>query len=144
MKECCSYERSRVTPGVILFNIEAVRVGFPRRQSAIRCATMYGTKCTFLDGAEVLFSSRQCDTRCCLWECTGVIRYPQKVTTFLTEGESREFPQLKNLSELTLTGKEEKKHLLMRKMKEDGSLEKKLYTLPTDSTAKVTIQLLTC
>ena len=138
IKECYSYEKIRLAFGVILFNIEIIHVGF-RRRKGIRCVDMHGIKHTFLDDAEVLFSSRQCDTRCCLWECAGVIRYPQKVTTFLTEEESREFPQLKNLSELTLTGKEDKKCLLMCKMKEDGSPENKLYSLPADDTTKVTM-----
>ena len=138
IKECCSYEKIHLTSGVILFNIEIIRVGF-LRWKCIRCVDMYGTKHTFLDDAEVLFSSRQCDTRCSLWECAGVIRYPQKVTTFLTEEESSEFPQLKNLSELTLTGKEDKKCLLMCKTKEDGSTENKLYSLPADGTTKVTM-----
>ena len=138
MKECCSYEKRRVRSGIILFNVEAIHVGF-RRRKAICCASMDGTEYTFLDGAEVLFSSRQCDTQCSLWECAGVIRYPQQVRTFLTEGESREFPQLKNLSELTLTGREDKKYLLMRKMKEDGSMKEQLYTVPADGTTKVTM-----
>ena len=138
MEQCSSYKSGCVETGVILFSIEVVRVGF-RQQKAIQGTSMYGMKYTFLDGSRVFFSSRQCDTRCSLWECADIIRYPQKVTAFLNEEESREFPQLKNLSELTLTGKEEKKYLLMCKMKEDGSIERKLHTLPADSTTKVYI-----
>ena len=142
MKECFGRDRNCVKAGVILFNIEVVHVGFLRRK-AIRGTSAYRTTYTFPDGSRVLFSSRQCDTRCSLWECSDIIKYPQKVTAFLNEEESREFPQLANLSELTLTGKEEKKYLLMCKMKEDGSLDRKLHTLPADSTMKVTMQLIT-
>ena len=142
MKECFSHDKSCVKAGVILFNIEMVHVGF-LRQKAIQGTSAYRTKYTFLNGSRVFFSSRQYDTRCSLRECADIVRYPQKVTAFLNEEESREFPQLKNLSELTLTGKEEKKYLLMCKMKKDGSVERKLHTLPADSTTKVTMQLIT-
>ena len=142
MRECCSYEKRRVKSGVILFNIEVIRVGL-RRRRAIRGVCMYGTEYTFLDGISVLFSSRQCDTRCSLWECAAIIIYPQQVTAFLDRvEESKKFPQLKNLSELTLTGKEEKTFLLMCRMKEDGSTEDKLLTLPADSHTMVIMQLM--
>ena len=142
MGECCSYEKRCVKSGVILFNIEVIRIGFLGFQRrAIRGVCMYGTKYTFLDGTSVLFSSRQCDTQCTLWECAAIIRYPQQVTAFLDgEEESKKFPQLKNLSKLTLTGKEEKKFLLMYKMKEDGSKVYKPLTLPADSHTMVTMQ----
>ena len=70
---------------------------------------MNGTKYTFLTGTRVFFSSRQCDTRCSLRECAEVIKYPQEATVFTDKEESKEFPQLKNLGALTLTGKEEKR-----------------------------------
>ena len=97
---------------------------------------MNGTKYTFLTGTRVFFSSRQCDTRCSLRECAEVIKYPQEATVFLDKEESREFPQLKNLGTLTLTGKEEKRYLVVSK--EGGSEYDKLHTLPLDSTTKVT------
>ena len=139
MGECCSYEKRRVKFGVILFNIEVIRVGLLRRR-AIRGVCMYGTAYTFLDGTSVLFSSRQCDTQCSLWECAAIIRYPQQVTAFLDREESKKFPRLKNLSELTLTGKKEKPFLLMYKMKEDCSTEDKPHTLPADSHIMVSMQ----
>ena len=91
MKECFSHDGSCVEAGVILFNIELVHVGFLRRK-AIRGTSAYRTRYTFPDGARVFFSSRQCDTRCSLWECADIIKYPQKVTAFLNKEESREFP----------------------------------------------------
>ena len=139
MRECCCHEKRRVKSGVILFNIEVIRIGL-RRRRAIRGVCVYGTEYTFLDGTSVLFSSRQCDTQCSLWECAAIIRYPQQVTAFLDREESKKFPQLKNLSELTLTGTEEKLFLLMYRMKGDGSTEDKPYTLPADSHTMVTMQ----
>ena len=97
---------------------------------------MNGKKYTFLTGTRVLFSSRQCDTQCTLRECAEVIKYPQEATVFLEKEESKEFPQLKNLGTLTLTGKEEKRYLVVSTV--GGSKYDKLHTLSLDSTTKVT------
>ena len=140
LRQCHSYEKRPVEAGVILFNIKTctIRTGFLGllQREGIQGTSVYGTKCTFLTGTRVLFSSRQCDTKCTLRECAEVIEYPQEVTVFLKKGVSREFPQLKNLGTLTLTGKEEKRYLVVSKA--GGSKYDKLHTLPLDSSMKVT------
>ena len=138
LRECYSYKQRSVKAGVILFNIEEINVGLLRRRG-IRGTSVYGTKYTFLTGTRVLFSSRQCDTKCTLRECAEVIQFPQEATAFLLKEKSKQFPNLMNLSELTFTGKEERLYLVVSKINEDDSSDHMLHTLPVNSDTKVNI-----
>ena len=126
LTDCKDHNKKKVSRGVILYNLSTFTSKVLKRKGIIG-ESSYGVLHRFTEGEDVVFSTKQVDTKCYLVEMYDIFRNPLRARVFCEGGS-----ELKH-NEVVIFEKKEEKTFLVATTVSSEELPRNVFSIPADN-----------